>query len=708
MVPDNTGNNESPTIPGRFSKVVAVSATARLRLAFLVPLAGAVAAFFVIGIVALHMHESDMIGSDVNRAETLVERMYRDDVAHNAQSLDVAMEVVGHDAALRAAFAHRDRAALLRLSAPLYAELRHKFGITHFYFSGPDRVNILRVHQPARYGDVINRYTTLEAERTGTTFYGVELGPLGTFTLRLVTPWYTADAQHRLIGYVELGMEIDHILDTVQKFTGVPVFVLVSKQYLKRDDWEAGMRMLGRMPEWNRFPDAVLSTQAAQVMPAALAARVAKGLPAQASVVEVTQARTTYRAAFLPLVDASGRDVGRMVALVDISAHFGASRRMLYLGDGIGALISGLLIGFFYWLVGRVGRRIERHEQALEERSSQLSALNQVAVTITSSLNLQNMLDVIMKHGITLTGSQACCIAFYDEATGRFKDWITHGLSEHFAKNMSFQHGGLADEAFNTASYILSNDRPETIYKLSNLAREEGLRCFVCLPLTSHDHRLGVIYFYCTDRDTFIPADIELLATFASLVAQAIENARLYAQMQEQARTDALTGLNNRRTFDALLADELARAQRFNRPVSLLMLDIDHFKRVNDTYGHQAGDVVLKVLGELLGRQARAIDRVCRYGGEEITVILPETGFEIAAKVAERLRAAVEAHPFDINGGAPLRITVSIGVASFPAHADSVQTLMVAADAAMYAAKAGGRNRVVRYEPAPGQAAAQE
>jgi len=400
--------------------------------------------------------------------------------------------------------------------------------------------------------------------------------------------------------------------------------------------------------------------------------------------------------------------VGRMVALVDISAHFGASRRMLYLGDGIGALISGLLIGFFYWLVGRVGRRIERHEQALEERSSQLSALNQVAVTITSSLNLQNMLEVIMKHGITLTGAQACCIAFYDEATGRSKEWITHGLSEHFVKNMSFQPGGLADEAFNTTSYILCNDRPETLHKLSSLAREEGLRCFVCLPLTSHDHRLGVIYFYCTDRDTFIPADIELLATFASLVAQAIENARLYAQMQEQARTDALTGLNNRRTFDALLADELARAQRFNRPVSLLMLDIDHFKRVNDTYGHQAGDVVLKVLGELLGRQARAIDRVCRYGGEEITVILPETGFEIAAKVAERLRAAVEAHPFDINGGAPLRITVSIGVASFPAHADSVQTLVVAADAAMYAAKAGGRNRVVRYEPAPGQAAAQE
>ncbi|MBZ0135260.1 MAG: TIM44-like domain-containing protein [Planctomycetes bacterium] len=354
MTPNSAGKYESTAILGRLSTVVASSATARLRLAFLVPLAGAVAALFGIGIAALHMHERDMVESEVKRAQTLVERMYREDIGHNAQSLDVAMEVVGHDAALRAALARRDRAALLRLSAPLYTELRRKFGITHFYFSGPDRVNLLRVHQPERHGDVIARFTTLEAERTGAMAYGVELGPLGTFTLRLVTPWYEGG---RLIGYVELGMEIDHVLDTVQKFAGVPVFVLVSKQYLKREDWEAGMRMLGRTPEWDRFPDAVLSTQASEAMPAALAARLAGGLPTEASVVETTQARAIYRAAFLPLVDANGRDVGRMVALVDVSAPLASSRRMLYLGDGIGALIYLLFRLFLLlWDQGPVGK----------------------------------------------------------------------------------------------------------------------------------------------------------------------------------------------------------------------------------------------------------------------------------------------------------------------------------------------------------------
>lgn len=194
----------------------------------------------------------------------------------------------------------------------------------------------------------------------------------------------------------------------------------------------------------------------------------------------------------------------------------------------------------------------------------------------------------------------------------------------------------------------------------------------------------------------------ELAAAFNAMAGQLEADQDTLKQL---ATHDGLTGLYNQRTFYVLLGDELARAQRFKRPVSLLLLDIDHFKPVNDTHGHLAGDAVLKGLGELLGREVRATDRVCRYGGEEITVILPETDPDAAARFAERLRAAVEAHPFDVDvdAGVPLRMTVSIGVASFPAHADGAEALVAAADAAMYAAKESGRNRVVRYEPAPGQ-----
>lgn len=171
-------------------------------------------------------------------------------------------------------------------------------------------------------------------------------------------------------------------------------------------------------------------------------------------------------------------------------------------------------------------------------------------------------------------------------------------------------------------------------------------------------------------------------------------------QAEELASRDSLTNLYNHRTFYSLLKDEIVRTQRFNRPVSLLILDIDHFKRVNDTHGHQAGDAIIKGLSDLQVKQARAVDRVCRYGGEEFMVILPETDATMAMQIAERLRAAVERQPFDIGGGKIVRITVSIGVATYPQQANALEELVKAADVALYAAKEGGRNRVTRYEAA--------
>lgn len=183
------------------------------------------------------------------------------------------------------------------------------------------------------------------------------------------------------------------------------------------------------------------------------------------------------------------------------------------------------------------------------------------------------------------------------------------------------------------------------------------------------------------------------------LAVSLTEKDSLVRTLNELASRDGLTGLYNHRMFYTLLTEEVADAQRYNRPVTLLMLDVDHFKRVNDKQGHQAGDTVLNTLGELLVHETRAIDRVCRYGGEEIAVILPSISPAAAAAVAERLRAAVETYQFNVGPAAPFSITASIGVASFPVSAHSVQGLVGAADAALYRAKRQGRNSVACYEP---------
>lgn len=347
--------------------------------------------------------------------------------------------------------------------------------------------------------------------------------------------------------------------------------------------------------------------------------------------------------------------------------------------------------------VGTLAGTFNRMAEAVSENTARISAFNRVAGFIASSLNTREILDQIMRQGIEVSGARAACLAFYDAQTGSFNDWVTHGLSRHFVRNMAFRPGGLADETFVSGTYILSNDLPGTRHHLSDLARDEGIRAFICLPLTSHAGRLGVIYFYRCDRATFLADEIDLLKTFAHLAAVALENARLYARVEAEARIDALTGLLNRRSFDRRLTEEHNRAKRFNKPYALALIDIDHFKRINDTYGHPAGDAVLAQLGQVLAQQFREVDVKARYGGEEFAIILPEISGSTAKTVAERVRRAIAETPFVLPDGREIGATVSMGVSCYPNCATNGVTAVSTADQALYIAKTEGRNRVLLY-----------
>ncbi len=181
----------------------------------------------------------------------------------------------------------------------------------------------------------------------------------------------------------------------------------------------------------------------------------------------------------------------------------------------------------------------------------------------------------------------------------------------------------------------------------------------------------------------------------AALMRDFTEEWRLQKELERDAITDGLTGLNNRRYFDARLVEELAIARRHNRPMSLFLFDVDHFKSFNDTFGHDTGDRVLRGLAEVTRAQCRAADVTCRYGGEEFVVILPSTPLENARAVAERLRMAVA--ETDIAGH---RVTISVGLATYPDHGTAnADGLLKAADDALYEAKRGGRNRVCTAAP---------
>jgi diguanylate cyclase (GGDEF)-like protein len=218
-----------------------------------------------------------------------------------------------------------------------------------------------------------------------------------------------------------------------------------------------------------------------------------------------------------------------------------------------------------------------------------------------------------------------------------------------------------------------------------------GARNVVVVPLTADREPLGAVMVECGGRPTtrIQASTVALLAQFGAHAALALRNARLLVEVQHLAAVDPLTGLANRRTFEATLHREIARSVRTGEDVSLLLIDVDHFKHVNDALGHPAGDEVLRHVGRVLSTYGREVDLPARYGGEEFAVILPACPADEAVRVAERLRAGIA------GPAARVTVTASAGVASVPRDATTAEELVAAADAALYRAKQSGRDRTV-------------
>jgi len=233
--------------------------------------------------------------------------------------------------------------------------------------------------------------------------------------------------------------------------------------------------------------------------------------------------------------------------------------------------------------------------------------------------------------------------------------------------------------------------------------RDVPIRSVVTLPFEIDRSRSGVLFLRTTRRervltqddvdfaDTVVKAAVEAIKRAQDLETTRADNRRL----AELATTDPLTRLLNRRALVERLSREVDRAKRYESQLSLLLLDVDHFKSINDSCGHLVGDGVLRQIGSLIEASVRTVDIAARYGGEEFVILLPETSQEGGVIFAERLRESVEHYPFDAAGDEPLHLTASIGVATFPSpRVDSTEDLFARADEALYRAKSSGRNQV--------------
>jgi len=340
----------------------------------------------------------------------------------------------------------------------------------------------------------------------------------------------------------------------------------------------------------------------------------------------------------------------------------------------------------------------ERERLLVAEREQRLLAetLAEVTLAITSLISHEAVLDEILRQVQRIVPYGAANITLLEDDTLHVARW--RGYEEFGGEELISSLVQTLDDLTVDLDVIQSR-QPLVILDTQQeprwvvLPETAWIRSYLAVPICLHDQVLGLLRLDGDTAGKFSAEDGERLKPLANAAAIALENARLFGEVQRLAITDGLTGTYNRRHFFELAEHELNRASRFGHPVSAIMLDVDHFKQVNDTYGHAAGDQVLRVLAERCGESIRGIDILGRYGGEEFAIILPATDLLGAQNTAERLRRCISDVPVLTDRG-DLAITISLGVASNAQDDDGdVASLLNRADAAMYAAKQAGRNR---------------
>jgi diguanylate cyclase (GGDEF)-like protein len=369
--------------------------------------------------------------------------------------------------------------------------------------------------------------------------------------------------------------------------------------------------------------------------------------------------------------------------------------------------------------IGQLGRTFNFMIASVKRKIEQLKYLNDVAIEVHSNIETERLLQDIANVARRLVNAEMSALLLLDEGGEEIKYFKVSlpNLSEAVYvedRPMGELFGGVAPlKAVGAKAMVQScgflgmvltkglsirldnvtNDQ----YLVSLPANHPPVHTLLGVPIKINYKVIGGLFLANkVSEERFTLEDEEILFNLAYQAAVAIENAKLFGEVRQLAITDGLTGLLNHKEFQRRLDENIEGSRRYRYPVSLLMIDIDHFKHFNDAYGHQTGDQILRTVGDIIRTDVRVVDVCARYGGEEFAVILRDADIPWAVAIAERIRSTIYAYPFK-HDGIRSQLSVSIGIASFPQDATSAEDLIKKADEALYMAKRTGRNRVCCY-----------
>ncbi len=333
---------------------------------------------------------------------------------------------------------------------------------------------------------------------------------------------------------------------------------------------------------------------------------------------------------------------------------------------------------FYVFLSTQLARDAKLSRAVLvEKRNAEIMV--EITRGLSSSLKTRDILGVIVSRLCEVLNATDCSIIVTDPKTGSAQVMVNSSGAGKKEGEIALDSVPELKEAFDGRKMVF---------------RDLDGHSVVAVPMVSQDAVISLIHV--AGKNTGRPPSegtIRFFEVMASTAANALRNAQLFEEVEHRARTDFLTGLPNHRYFQATLSAEVGRAQRHNHPLSLLMIDLDYLKIVNDRFGHPSGDMVIRTIAETIRQSCREFDFAARYGGEEFTVILPETPLAGAIHVADRIREKIAMVQFAGIG----KVTASIGVSNYPMNALAKEDLIRVADQALYIAKNGGRDRVAYF-----------
>lgn len=343
---------------------------------------------------------------------------------------------------------------------------------------------------------------------------------------------------------------------------------------------------------------------------------------------------------------------------------------------------------------------LNNRQLSLEKQLERLLMLSELGKTFTSSMDLDQLQQSILQKTTEILQPESWHLLFKvpEQELLEYKILINDAYVDR-TKPIRLGEGISGWVGKEVVSILICADLPKRMRELipRNILADANNQSIICAPLHIQDKLLGVISLKHSSENFFNLEDLRILSTIADFAAIAFENATNYQRVKEMTIRDDLTALYNQRYLHQILDHEVERARRYYKELSVVFIDLDKFKQVNDKHGHVHGSALLKETAEVILQNTRNIDYCARYGGDEFTIVLPETGKADGLISAERMRSAIEKHVFLKEDGINAKFTASFGVATFPEDAQSKADLIKMADEAMYDAKHKNRNVVLGY-----------